>query len=90
MPFLDFAGKRIAEPCPEYAGLAIVDVEKQGHDDRTYRLGAQMRMPTSLTVASVPSLILMGRTKQKLPIGGICSRCATFSMMMVSAPNNAL
>ena len=38
MPTLDLAGKLIAEQFPEYASLTIVDVEKQGHDNRTYRL----------------------------------------------------
>ena len=45
----DFARKLIAEQFPEYASLSIVDVEKQGHDNRTYRLGEHMliRMPTA-------------------------------------------
>ncbi len=41
MPTLDLARKLIAEQFPEYASLPIVDVEKQGHDNRTYRLGEQ-------------------------------------------------
>ena len=42
------ARKLIAEQFPEYADLPITDVEKQGHDNRTYRLGEHMliRMPT--------------------------------------------
>lgn len=40
--------KLIAEQFPEFNGLPIVEVEKQGHDNRTYRLGNDMliRMPT--------------------------------------------
>lgn len=53
MPTLDLARKIIAEQFPEYASLPIVDVEKQGHDNRTYRLGRHMliRMPTAKTYA---------------------------------------
>jgi aminoglycoside phosphotransferase (APT) family kinase protein len=49
MQTLDLARKLIVEQFPEYASLPIVDVEKQGHDNRTYRLGEQMliRMPTA-------------------------------------------
>jgi len=44
----DLARKLIAEQFPEYSILPITDVEKQGHDNRTYRLGEHMliRMPT--------------------------------------------
>jgi aminoglycoside phosphotransferase (APT) family kinase protein len=50
---LDLACKLIAEQFPEYAGLPITDVEKQGHDNRTYRLGDHMliRMPTAADYA---------------------------------------
>ena len=43
----------IAEQFPEYADLPITDVEKQGHDNRTYRLGEHMliRMPTAANYA---------------------------------------
>lgn len=53
MPTLDLARKLIAEQFPEYASLPITDVEKQGHDNRTYRLGEQMliRMPTAADYA---------------------------------------
>jgi aminoglycoside phosphotransferase (APT) family kinase protein len=53
MPTLDLARKLIAEQFPEYAGLPITDVEKQGHDNRTYRLGSDMliRMPTAADYA---------------------------------------
>lgn len=53
MPTLDLARKLIAEQFPEYASLPIVDVEKQGHDNRTYRLGEHMliRMPTAADYA---------------------------------------
>jgi aminoglycoside phosphotransferase (APT) family kinase protein len=49
MPTLDLARKLIAAQFPEYASLPIVDVEKQGHDNRTYRLGDHrlVRMPTA-------------------------------------------
>ena len=49
MPTLDLACKLIEEQFLEYASLPIVDVEKQGHDNRTYRLGEHMliRMPTA-------------------------------------------
>ncbi|NBO24421.1 MAG: aminoglycoside phosphotransferase family protein [Chlamydiae bacterium] len=52
-PTLDLARKLIAEQFPEYANLTIVDVEKQGHDNRTYRLGDHMliRMPTAADYA---------------------------------------
>ena len=44
----DLARELIAEQFPEYAHLPITSVEKQGHDNRTYRLGSDMliRMPT--------------------------------------------
>lgn len=53
MPTLDLARKLIAEQFPEYASLTITDVEKQGHDNRTYRLGEHMliRMPTAVDYA---------------------------------------
>lgn len=53
MPTLDLARNLIAEQFPEYASLPIVDVEKQGHDNRTYRLGDHMliRMPTAADYA---------------------------------------
>lgn len=49
----DLARKLIAEQFPEYADLPITDVEKQGHDNRTYRLGRNMliRMPTDADYA---------------------------------------
>lgn len=49
----DLARKLIAEQFPEYSSLPIVDVEKQGHDNRTYRLGDHMliRMPTAADYA---------------------------------------
>ncbi len=53
MPTLDLACKLIAEQFPEYSNLLITDVEKQGHDNRTYRLGDHMliRMPTAADYA---------------------------------------
>lgn len=52
-PTLDLARKLISQQFPEYASLTIVDVEKQGHDNRTYRLGRNMliRMPTAANYA---------------------------------------
>ena len=45
---LELAKKLIANQFPEYAHLRVSEVEKQGHDNRTYRLGEDMliRMPT--------------------------------------------
>ena len=53
IPTLDLAHKLILEQFPEYSNLPITDVEKQGHDNRTYRLGEQMliRMPTAADYA---------------------------------------
>lgn len=53
MPTLDLARKLIAEQFPEYARLPVINVEKQGHDNRTYRLGDHMliRMPTAADYA---------------------------------------
>ena len=49
----DLARKLIAEQFPEYSHLQITDVEKQGHDNRTYRFGEHMliRMPTAADYA---------------------------------------
>jgi aminoglycoside phosphotransferase (APT) family kinase protein len=49
----DLAGKLITEQFPEYSHLQITDVEKQGHDNRSYRLGEHMliRMPTAADYA---------------------------------------
>lgn len=53
MPTLDLARNLIAEQFPEFSDLPITDVEKQGHDNRTYRLGRHMliRMPTAADYA---------------------------------------
>jgi aminoglycoside phosphotransferase (APT) family kinase protein len=53
MPTLHLAHKLIVEQFPEYSHLQITDVEKQGHDNRTYRLGEHMliRMPTAADYA---------------------------------------
>ena len=49
----DLARKLTEDQFPEYSHLPITDVEKQGHDNRTYRLGEQMliRMPTAADYA---------------------------------------
>ncbi len=49
----DLARKLIAQQFPEYAHLPITSVKKQGHDNRTYRLGDHMliRMPTAESYA---------------------------------------
>lgn len=53
IPTIDLAHKLIAEQFSEYGHLPITDVEKQGHDNRTYRLGNDMliRMPTAESYA---------------------------------------
>lgn len=53
LPTLALAHQLIAEQFPEFSHLPIVDVEKQGHDNRTYRLGDRMliRMPTGADYA---------------------------------------
>jgi aminoglycoside phosphotransferase (APT) family kinase protein len=53
MPTPDLARKLIEEQFPEYAHLPITSVEKQGHDNRTYRVGDHMliRMPTAADYA---------------------------------------
>lgn len=47
------ARKLIAKQFPSYAHLPITSVKKQGHDNRTYRLGDKMliRMPTNADYA---------------------------------------
>ena len=49
----DLAYKLIQEQFPEYAHLPITSVEKQGHDNRTYRLGNDLliRIPTDESYA---------------------------------------
>lgn len=53
LPTLDLAQKLIAEQFSEYRHLPITEVEKQGHDNRTYRLGNDMliRIPTAESYA---------------------------------------
>lgn len=53
MPTLALARNLIAEQFPEFSDLPITDVEKKGHDNRTYRLGDHMliRMPTAADYA---------------------------------------
>lgn len=52
-PSLDLARKLITEQFPEYAHLPITEVEKQGNDNRTYRLGEELliRMPLATCYA---------------------------------------
>src|SRR5438128_792891 len=49
----DLARKLIAEQFSEFVHLPITSVEKQGHDNRTYRIGEAMliRMPTDESYA---------------------------------------
>ena len=49
----NLASELIAEQFPKHAYLPITSVEKQGHDNRTYRLGPDMltRMPTAESYA---------------------------------------
>jgi aminoglycoside phosphotransferase (APT) family kinase protein len=53
IPTLELAYKLIAEQFPKLSHLPITDVERQGHDNRTYRLGNEMliRMPTDESYA---------------------------------------
>lgn len=50
---LNLANKLISQQFPEYAHLPITSVEKQGHDNRTYRLGSEMliRLPVAESYA---------------------------------------
>ncbi|WP_162902401.1 aminoglycoside phosphotransferase family protein, partial [Facilibium subflavum] len=50
---VELAKKLIATQFPEYTGLTVTEVEQQGHDNRTYRLGDDMliRMPTAKSYA---------------------------------------
>lgn len=50
---INLARKLIAEQFSEFSDLPITEVEKQGHDNRTYRLGSDrlIRMPTSADYA---------------------------------------
>lgn len=69
----DLAIKLIAEQFPEFASLPIKSVEKQGHDNRTYRLGNDLliRMPTEESYAlKVPKeQKLLPKLAQYLSIG---------------------
>lgn len=49
----ELAHKLIIEQFPEFADLPVVSVEKQGHDNRTWRLGNHLliRMPTEESYA---------------------------------------
>ena len=49
----DLACKLINQQFPEYADLTVTEVEQQGHDNRTYRIGGDMliRMPTAESYA---------------------------------------
>ena len=50
---IELAKKLIATQFPHYADLTVSEVEKQGHDNRTYRIGDDMliRMPTAESYA---------------------------------------
>jgi aminoglycoside phosphotransferase (APT) family kinase protein len=55
---LELAKKLINSQFPEYADLTVTEVEQQGHNNRTYRIGNDMliRMPTAESYAlKVPS-----------------------------------
>ncbi len=58
LPSFGLTQKLGREQFPEYAGLSITDVEKQGHDNRTYRLGDHLliRMPTAADYAAKVSI----------------------------------
>ena len=51
---VDLVKNLIADQFPEYARLTISSVEKQGHDNRTFRLGDDMlvRIPSAKYYAS--------------------------------------
>ncbi len=53
MPTVDLARKLISQQFPESVHLPIIEVERQGHDNRTYRLGNDLliRMPTAASYA---------------------------------------
>jgi aminoglycoside phosphotransferase (APT) family kinase protein len=72
IPTINIAHELIAEQFPEYADLPITDVEKQGHDNRTYRLGDHMliRMPTAAHYAlKVPKeQVLLPQLAKRLSI----------------------
>ena len=53
MPTLDLTRKLISRHFAEFSDLPITNVEKQGHDNRTYKLGEYMliRMPTAADYA---------------------------------------
>jgi len=50
---IQLAHQLIADQFPEFSDLPISDIEQQGHDNRTYRLGSDMliRMPTAAEYA---------------------------------------
>lgn len=50
---LELAKKLISTQFPEYVDLTVSEVEQQGHDNRTYRIGDDMliRMPTAESYA---------------------------------------
>lgn len=53
IPTLELARKLIVEQFPEYSHLPVTNVERQGHDNRTFRIGKCMliRMPTAESYA---------------------------------------
>lgn len=53
MQTIELAKKLITTQFPEYTHLAVSEVEQQGHDNRTYRLGKDMliRIPTAESYA---------------------------------------
>lgn len=75
----DLAGKLIAEQFPEYAHLEITSVAKQGHDNRTFRLGNNMliRMPTA-----APYALKIPKEQELLPL------LAPYLTLAIPAPLN--
>ena len=51
LPTLILAQKLISKQFPEYADLSITEVDKQGHDNRTYR---QIILIHSLSINGYP------------------------------------
>lgn len=42
---LELAKKLIATQFPEYVDLNVTEIEQQGHDNRTYRIGDEYAYP---------------------------------------------
>ena len=66
---IDLARKLIEEQFPEFSDLPITDVEKQGHDNRTYRLAEPHIMEFWVTPRPIKmtlSILLKGEKHHRL------------------------